>query len=95
MEIQEGPSSLFYACPKYKMENREPDERACSNRLSLEDYTKMLEHLHKLIIESEANDEKIDLTNYTWKDRKGTEYKVLSQQGNKLKIQVYNKRALA
>ena len=94
MIIQAGPSSPFYACPKYHEENREPGERACNNRLSLQDYTKMLEHLHKMVIDAELNDEKINLTNYTWKDRKGIEYKVLSQNGDKLVISVYNKRAI-
>ena len=94
MVIQEGPSSLFYACPKYHPENRAEDERACNNRLSLEDYTKMLSHLHDLIINAEMRDEKIILTYYTWKDRKGTQYKVLKQDGDKLTIEVYNKRAI-
>lgn len=94
MVIQQGPSSPFYACPKYHEENRAPGERMCNNRLSLVDFTKMLEYLHGRIIESELQDRRITLTNMAWKDRKGTEYKVLKHEGNKLVISVYNKRAM-
>lgn len=92
MVIQQGPSSLFYACPKYK--DHAEDERACNNRLSLTDYTTMLQHLHKVIVEAELNDERVNLTNHTWKDKKGTIYKVLKHEGDKLVIQVENKRAM-
>lgn len=95
MVIQEGPTSLFYACPKYREENRIEGERACNNRLSLEDYTKMLEYLHGTIVEAELNDERIQLTNFTWKNPKGTQFKVLLHNGNKLVISVYNKRAIS
>lgn len=94
MVIQSGPSSPFYACPKYHPENRVGNERACGNRLSLQDYTKMLEHLHQKIVEAEMRDEKINLANYEWKDKKGTLFKVLSHEGSKMTIQVYNKRAI-
>lgn len=93
MVIQEG-KTLFYACPKYHPENREPGEPACNNRLSIQDYMKMQEHLHAKIIEAELSDEKLNLTNYEWHDRKGVYYKILSQDNNKLIIQVYNKRAI-
>lgn len=93
MILQEG-KTLFYACPKYHTENREEEERACNNRLSLEDYTKMLEHLHNKILDAELNDEHIILTNYTWKDRKGTELTVLEHNGSKMTIGVMNKRAI-
>lgn len=94
MVIQQGPSSPFYACPKYHPENRSLDERACNNRLSLEDFSKMLAHLHSILVDAEMNDEKVNLTNHTWKDRKGTIFKVLKQDGDKLTIEVYNKRAI-
>ena len=92
MIIQAGPSSLFYACPKYK--EHDDDERACNNRLSLNDYSKMLQHLHNLIVDAELSDEKVNLTNHTWKDKKGTKFKVLEHAGNKFVIEVANKRAI-
>jgi len=94
MVLQQGPASLFYACPKYHAENRTEGERACNNRLSIENFTKMLEHLHGVIIDAELNDQRIQLANFTWKDRKGTFYKVVSQNMDKLVISVYNKRAV-
>ena len=94
MVIQEGPSSQFYACPKYHEQNREEGEKACNNHISLQDYTKMLEHLHQKIMEAEMQDEKINLKNHIWKDRKGIEYKVLEQDGNHLTVQVQNWRAI-
>lgn len=46
MVLQEGPASLFYACPKYHSENRSEGERACNNRLSIDDFFKALEALY-------------------------------------------------
>lgn len=94
MGRQEGASSLFYACPKYHRENRSEGERACNNRLSIDDFLKALASLHEKIIEAELQDERLQLTNYEWKDRKGTRYKVLEHEGNKLTISVYNKKAV-
>lgn len=54
----------------------------------------MLAHLHSILVDAEMNDEKVNLTNHTWKDRKGTIFKVLKQDGDKLTIEVYNKRAI-
>ncbi|NLT14039.1 MAG: hypothetical protein GXY05_06820, partial [Clostridiales bacterium] len=95
MVIQNGPTSMFYACPKYRPENREADERGCNNRLSMEDFTKMLEHIHGIIVEAEMNDERIQLTNYTWKNTKGTVFKVIATNGKKMTISVLNKRAMS
>lgn len=94
MVLQEGPTSLFYACPKYHRENRSEGERACNNRLSIDDFLKALASLHEKIIEAELRDERLQLTNYEWKDRKGTLYKVLKHEGNQLTISVYNKKAV-
>lgn len=93
MVLQAG-KTLFYACPKYHLEQRDLTERACNNRLSLQDYTAMLSHLHQKIMDAEMADEQINLTNYTWHDRKGTVYKVLKHEGRKLTIDVYNRRAI-
>ena len=94
MEIKEGPSSLFYACPKYYAENREEGERACNNRLNLIDYDKMIATIDKKRYEAEMNSEKINLKNYTWKTSKGIEYTVLSHEGDKLVIGMINLTAI-
>ena len=45
----QGKDSMFYACPKYRQENRESDERACPNRITLKDYEAMINHISELI----------------------------------------------
>lgn len=92
MQIESHGASPFYACPKYK--DHALNERACNNRLSLADYTAMLQHLHNIIVENELHDRCVNLTNYTWRDRKGTIYRVMSHEGNKMVISVLNKRAI-
>ena len=47
MVLQEGPSSLFYACPKYHRENRSEGERTCNNRLSIDDFLKARPSMRK------------------------------------------------
>jgi hypothetical protein len=94
MTLQQGPTSLFYACPKYREENREEGERACNNRLSLEDFEKMLAHLDGIRRDSEMANEKPILKNYEWKDRKGTMYKVLEHKENTLTVGLVNRRAI-
>lgn len=94
MIIQQGPSSLFYACPKYNLDLLEDGERRCNNRLSTVDFTKMLDHFNDLIVTAELNDIQLDLTNTIWKDRKGTVYKVLKHTPECLEIGMVNERAI-
>ena len=65
MVIQEGPASLFYACPKYHPENREPGERACNNRLNLIEYQKMVEDViaGNLVIDDDYANLKMEYPN--------------------------------
>lgn len=93
MELKQGPHSLFYACPKYYPNNREPGEHACYNRLNLIDCEKMLSRIAELIIEADANGQKLDVTNYTWTE-KGITYKVLSYSPSRLDVSVFNKPSL-
>lgn len=91
MAYQQGPDSLFYACPKYHPENREPEERACSNRLNLVNAEK--------IINQFANEvEKrgfigVNLTNYEW-DYKTIHIKVLKHSVNEINLEIVDKKAL-
>lgn len=93
MTIQEGPHSLFYACPKYHPENRAPGERACANRINLIEYQKMVEKLTSELAEAEANHGSADLTNWKWKER-GTEFAVTKHEKGKVTVSITNKRAL-
>ena len=94
MNIKEGPASPFYACPKYYDFNREPDERACNNRLNLVDYEKMITHIDKIRYDAEMSGEMAILTGYTWKTTKGIEYKILQHKHNNLVVGVTNKVAI-
>lgn len=94
MEIKKGPSSLFYACPKYDMGKLKKGETRCNNRLNLVDCTSMLTHLHSLIVSAELDDEMINLKNVEWKTIKGIVFKVLSHEGDSIVVGVENKRAI-
>lgn len=93
MVINNGPHSMFYSCPKYYPENRTKEERACNNRINLIEYQKMVDKLMGMIAEAEVNGETIDLTNFSW-NSKGTEYKVIEHDGDKLYVQILNLRAM-
>lgn len=93
MVIQQGPHSLFYACPKYFGENREAGEHICANRLNLVEFDKMLDHINALLCEEAAVNNAICLTNYSWKSR-GVEYKILSHTSSGIVVQCLNRKAL-
>ena len=65
----EKGSTLFYFCPKYYSMNREPNEKACVNRISMMDYQMIVEHLGDVISMAEQNQEMINLTGYRWKKK--------------------------
>lgn len=94
MNLKEGPSSLFYACPKYYPENRLPEERACVNRLNLVDFERMLDHISRKIMDNMERDIAVNLTGYQFKDKKGTQYKILLHTDEEIKIEVLNRRAI-
>ena len=83
----------FYACPKYYPENREPNERACNNNLTITDYLKMVNHIDKILTQAELNDEKLNLTNIRFKIGR-VEYHVTEHSSRKIKIEVLNKKAI-
>lgn len=93
MEIQEGPHSLFYACPKYHPENRTADERACSNRINLIDYEAMINHVSDILMGSMLNNSQDNLTNYAWSS-KGIDFKIIEHTKDKIKILMTNKKAI-
>lgn len=93
MEIQEGPHSLFYACPKYYPENRDIGERACANRINLVDYEAMINYISKLLIDADVNNEKLVLANYKW-TMKSIQFEIFEHEGEMIKIKMINKKAL-
>ena len=93
LEIENGMYQLFYACPKYKEQNRKENERVCNNRISIDDYHTMINHVSDLIEEAELKNENLNLTNYIWK-RKGTTFKIIEHSKEKIAITMLNKTAM-
>jgi hypothetical protein len=54
----------------------------------------MLNSLDKIRRDSELNNEKVNLKNFKWKNRKGAEFIVLKHERDKLTVGVINKRAI-
>lgn len=93
MEIQQGPHSLFYACPKYHPENRHEGERACNNRINLVDYEKMIDHISSILIDAEMNGRVEYLTGHTWSSN-GIDFKIIAHD-SKIKVLMLSKKSLA
>ena len=93
MEIQQGPHSLFYACPKYHPENRGENERACNNRINLVDYEKMIDHISDILIDAELDGRVEYLTGHSW-SANGIDFKVVDHS-DKIRILMLSKKSLA
>lgn len=85
-------STLFYSCPKYYSENRSPDEAACANRIKIDDYQGIVEHLSEKIAENDANGIIEDLTGYEWKKR-GIRFRVIKYTDEAIHVSVINPAA--
>lgn len=93
MQVQYGPSSPFYACPKYFPENRTPDERACANRLNFIDAEEIVKKLGNIIAGDQMNGDAVDYTNYEF-DYKSIHVKVLEYKDKSIKLGILSKKAL-
>ena len=93
MTIQNGPSSLFYACPKYYPDNREVGEKACPNRINFVDFEKFVNHLSDIIEDANKNFETVGLTGHKWTYKTIT-FEVFSYKEDKIKVKMINKKAL-
>ena len=82
MEMDIEGKALFYRCPN------------CKNKLELKDFERMLTYIHEKIIYEGINGSIINLKNHTWKDRKGSKFKVLAHKGSNIKIGVVNPQAI-
>ena len=94
MHLQEGPHSLFYACPQYKsIYGTHHEGRSCNNRLTLADYEKLLSFLSDA---AEGCDGLVetDITGLEWKHN-GVFYKVLEHKEGKYKVLMRNDKAMA
>lgn len=93
MDLKQGPSSLFYSCPKYYPENRKPGEKACVNRVNLIDFQKIVEMMSEEIEQAESTGNRICLTNRVFKVRY-TEVTVLKHSKEHIVIKLLNKQAI-
>ena len=94
MDLKQGPTSLFYACPKYDLDKRDITEKPCFNRISLKEFEAILEDVFELLTTADQNNTVLNLVHHTW-SRRGVEYKILSHTNEEIRIQVLNRRALA
>ena len=90
MRLQNGPKSVFYACPEY--DKKYHGEKGCPNRVSTEIVEQILDILGEKIEEAEQKGEEINLTNDRF-THKMVECVVLSHSPFSLEISLKNKRA--
>lgn len=67
MGLKQGHRSLFYSCPKYYPDTRQPGETACRNHVSTEDFEKILEILSTEAETQMLSGQKICLKNMKFK----------------------------
>lgn len=93
MEFLNGPLSLFYACPKYYEQNREPGELMCSMRLNLVDAEGILDKFSSIVLKDLEDDIIRDYTNMEF-EYKAIHVKVLHYDEHHLDLDILNKKAL-
>lgn len=93
MTLHEGPHSLFYSCPKYQSIYKHLPDKSCNNRLSLDDYERMITHLN-IKSTTKTGIEDLCLQGYRFSDR-GIDYEVLKHEDGQFVVSVLNKKAMA
>ena len=94
--VQAGKTN-FYACEKYFQENRTPEERACANRLNLDDAQGIVLKLSDLIEENDNIECRTDLTNYSFTyvgPRASILVKIVKYSEKEIILGILNKTAL-
>lgn len=86
-------STLFYSCPKYYGANRAPNEKACTNRISMDDYQALVEHIGDILYENEVKRISENLTGHKWK-RRNIEYEIIREENNFFYVKIINRAAL-
>lgn len=94
--VQAGKTN-FYACEKYFPEFRTPEERACANRLNLDDAEGIVLKLSDIIEENDNFESRTDLTNYTFNyvgPRASIYVKIVTYSEKEIVLGILNKTAL-
>jgi len=82
---------VFYACPKYRPENRTKGEQPCMNRISVAECEKILNMLADEIMRAEEEDRVIRLTNRKY-ETNVAKYRILKHDGDSIVVSVLNKK---
>ncbi len=90
MVVEQGPYSLFYACPKHHIEQ---GEMPCYNLINLIDYDKMIDHISNELIKADEKGEKPCLLHHKWK-RKSQQFEVIEHTPDKLVIEFVDTLAI-
>lgn len=89
-----GSGSIFYACPKYYAENRNPDETACFNRISITELEEMVEYISDQIESPDSVFAEVNLKGLTWKNKHGTRFKIINFSSSRIDVLVYSQKSL-
>lgn len=90
MELQLRQGIPTYCCPKCNILACEDDEPVCNNRLSVNEYEKMLSYIATVISDADEAGESPNLTNFQW-SRRNLRYRVLQHKDNAMTISVNDK----
>ena len=93
MTLKTGHRSMFYSCPKYYPEGREPGELACVNHLSTDDFQKILDKISSEIENSLVFGQSMSLLGLKF-TVKTIDVKIISYSDEKIVIQIKNKNAI-
>lgn len=95
LQPNENGSTLFYSCPKYYSANRKEGEKACSNRISMNDYQALVEYIGGKLADAELRNEREHLEGFHWKKR-NIEYTIEKHdmESNHFIVRVVNRAAL-
>ena len=88
MTLQQHGKQLCYMCPKCFKDNRADNELPCTNKISANDFEKMLAYIDKILTDSAMNGDEINLTNHQWKKNK-LKLRIL-EHDKKIKVEMLN-----
>ena len=88
----EKGTTLFYSCPKYYNSNRKPGEKACMNRIKMDDYQNVVEHIGDILAKNELNHVAEDLCGHKWSKR-NISYEIFNTANSEYHVKVINHAA--
>ena len=87
-------TNMFYSCPRYYPENRDPGEPCCRNHISIKEFEGIITHLDRATDKIESLGGTVDLTGERWRSKSGVEYKVVKQTKDTLYVECLNRRVV-